>query len=72
MKVFAYPTMQNKLCGLCGNWDLDGTNDLTFRNGTSIAPPQQEGTRADQRNVDPIYGNDWEVRNYILVKIHSK
>jgi len=64
MKVFAYPTMQKNLCGLCGNWDHDGSNDLRFRNGSVIAPQSQS-----QRTVDPIYGNDWEVRNYGLVKI---
>ena len=71
MKVFAYPTMQDNLCGLCGNWDRHGSNDLRFRNGNVMAPPKQKGTRNKERIVDPIYGNDWEVI-FCLIKILCK
>jgi len=62
--VFAYPSMQNNLCGLCGNWDGKESNDIRFRDGTIIAPsPQAPGTSWIDKLIEPKYGNHWEVQD---------
>ena len=54
--------MQDNLCGLCGNWDGDLSNDVRFRDGTIMTPPPQgAGIPWVDRQVEPIYGNNWEV-----------
>ncbi|CAL4229916.1 unnamed protein product, partial [Meganyctiphanes norvegica] len=58
--VFTYPTMKQNLGGLLGNWDNDTSNDLRFRNGTIMDPPQQIWSNWCDRLIDPIYGNDWK------------
>ena len=63
VKIVAPDHYKNRLCGLCGTFDGNKSNDLTLRNGTVLQPTGLTDTSDDYSTIKEYhqFGVDWTI-----------